>query len=266
MRSYAGLQEAVQAHDARNERPFRCHEHNDFTASASVNINKGVWYCYTCHAKGKTDNIALDESFDLSHIMDLLEEPRPVSERMLDMYTAGPVHPYWLSRFSEQACRLFQLGYDPAAGRPCYPVRDPFGQLLGITTRNLDEGPKYRYPQHVKTHNLLFNYTPEDRRQVILVEGAMDVIACWEAGFEAFGIYGSALSDRQVQLLRAVAPDRVVLAFDNDTAGRNCERQAAESLDDFEVVALPWGEYEQWGDPADMPTSLRTQVLHSLAV
>ena len=34
------------------ERSFLCPEHGDSRPSASVNIIKGKWYCYTCHAHG----------------------------------------------------------------------------------------------------------------------------------------------------------------------------------------------------------------------
>ena len=35
------------------ERSFLCPEHGDSRPSASVNVIKGKWYCYTCHATGE---------------------------------------------------------------------------------------------------------------------------------------------------------------------------------------------------------------------
>jgi hypothetical protein len=265
MYSYRTLAEALVANDPRWERPFICPVHNDHKASASVNVQKGVWTCYTCHAKGTTEGVEYDETLDLAYIDALLAEPQVLSERYLDMYRE--IHPYWLSRFSREACEHFQLGFDPVSGKPCYPIRDPNGLLLGVVTRNLDgDGPKYKYPRGIKVHNLLYNYTPQDRETVVLVEGAMDVVACWEAGHEAFGIYGSALSRSQVRLLQVLAPELVVLAFDNDRAGRAAADQAREVLD-LDVVTVPWQHYSHLGDDlAELPTGTRKTLLDTLVL
>lgn len=263
--SYRTLGEALAANDPRWERPFICPVHNDHNASASVNVQKGVWICFTCHAKGTTEGYDYDETLDLAYIDELLAEPQILSEQYLNMYKT--IHPYWLSRFSQEACDHFKLGYDPVSGKPCYPIRDPFGHLLGVVTRNLGtEGPKYKYPRGHKMHNLLYNYTQEDRETVILVEGAMDVVACWEAGHEAFGIFGSSLSKRQELLIKMLAPERVVLGFDNDQAGRRCAEEIKERSG-LDTVAIPWRLYSHLGDDlAELPTSTRKTLLDTLVL
>lgn len=264
-RTYSSLAKALAASDPHWERSFVCHMHDDHRASASVNIQKGVWYCYTCHARGTTTGIQYDERLDLEYINTLLGEQRVLAERTLDLYTKGPVHPYWLSRYTEEACRHFQLGFDPESGRPCYPLRTPEGELLGVVTRALgDDGPKYKYPSGVKAHELLWNYSYQDIDTVVLVEGASDVVAVWEAGQVAFGIFGSALSQRQVQLLRQVAPDRVVLGFDNDHAGKACTRLAAALLADFDVREFPWDRFDRFNDLAEIPRDELAAALQNL--
>lgn len=262
MRTYASLADALGAADPRWERPFLCPAHDDHNASASVNIQKGVWYCYTCGAKGGVQGVEYDEQLDLRYIDALLDDPKIYSESWLGLFTQGMTHPYWLSRFSKEAAQRFQLGYDPVLGRPCYPIRSPTGEILGICTRNLtDEGPKYRYPAGVKTNKLLFNYTHAERDVVVLVEGAMDVVACWEAEIEAFGIYGSHLGPDQAELVRRVAPRHVLLLFDNDHAGRKCAREAAETLSDLDVSLFQWENFAEYNDIAEMPVEQRRHVL-----
>ena len=68
------------------------------------------------------------------------------------------------------------------------------------------EGPKYSYPAGVDVGRLLFNYTPDHRNAVVLCEGALDAIALWNSGVDAFAIYGSRLSVEQVMLIEQDRP------------------------------------------------------------
>jgi DNA primase len=271
--SYATMEEAVlSADDRRNERPFRCHVHDDSQASASVNVLKGVWVCYGCHAKGRVDGEIIETDFVRSKddIFALLSDDadHEFTESMLSLYTSGEINPYWRERFSEDAIEHFALGTDPVSGRPCYPLRDSAGKLLGMVMRNLDRQPKYKYPKGVKAHRLLWNYTTEHRRQVVLVEGAMDAIAAWEVGVEAFGIYGSNLGEAQVELLCKISPQWVHLAFDNDAAGQKCTEDARELLEakGFYVDVFPWRSYPFHKDIADLaPQTRQNSLQHLLA-
>jgi len=259
------------------EVPFLCPSHDDRSASASVNKAKGVWVCYACGAHGTTDQVwEGDEALFAADVEELLgHEPRIYSERWLDQFDAGPVHPYWLGRFSEQACREFRLGYDHGRGAPVYPMRDNAGRVLGVVRRSLlDHGPKYLYPRGVNKSALLFGYTPEYRERVTLVEGAMDKVACWEVGHFALGLYGSLLHPLQVALLHRINPRVICLALDNDRAGQDAiygatkdgrhvpgigERLEAEG---FEVVVPDWDAVSA-KDVAELDLTTRRTLLDS---
>lgn len=232
-------------------------------------MDKGVWTCYTCGAAGRVDSelIILDEGRIGRDVEDILREVEPISERMLDMFCAGPVHPYWLSRFSEAACRHFQLGYDLITERPCYPMRFPDGSLAGIVRRNTEaDGPKYRYPFGFNKSEFIFNYDSSHRSVVILCEGAPDVVAAWEAAYDCFGIYGARLSEAQATLIQKVSPDLVVCAFNNDRAGKRATELVREMLSDWVPVReFPWGRYEQYNDIAELPVTIRSRALDGIA-
>jgi DNA primase len=263
------LQDALQR-GRGNERSFNCHVHEDKSASASVNVAKGVWYCYACGAKGVVNGADIPDPSLNDVAWELAQEIDPVyySDSWLDVFDAGPVHPYWLGRFQEAACRRFRLGFDYEEGTPTYPMRDQDGRVLGVVRRNLaEDGPKYKYPWNnvVKT-DYLFNYDGVLGPTIVVVEGAMDVVACYEAGFDAVGIYGSTLSHAQIRLLDRLNPALLLLAFDQDPAGRHCAKRATAALD----ALLPTVEYRvvEWAedlgnDLGDMPISLRTQILKS---
>lgn len=248
-----------------NERSFLCPVHDDHNASASVNVDKGVWYCYACGARGTLDNVLkyVDTDHVLEDVLDILNDREPeYPEAWLAMFDAGPVHPYWLSRFDEATCRHFRFGYDPAREQPCYPMRNAQGDVVGIVRRRMEPDVKdrYRYPRGVKRSEYLFNYRPEQVDVVTLAEGATTVAAIWEAEHEAFGIYGSELSPQQVTLINRVAPKRIVLAFDNDKAGREKTQKAVELLSDYDVYAIDWTGYES-NDLGDLDVETRKKIL-----
>jgi DNA primase len=116
------------------------------------------------------------------------------------------------------------------------------------------EHPKYRYPSGVKAHEQLFNYSPELRHTVVLCEGAPDVIALWEVGVDAFGIYGSTLGMRQIELIARTAPSQIVLAFDNDRAGQQCTEAAEEVLfaAGFLTYRFAWRHFPHAKDVAEL--------------
>lgn len=228
-----------------NEWPSRCFspQHRDNSPSASVNVDKGVWVCYSCGAGGRLDDLLSgvriadpDPDRNLVAVDDNLAadvQPREYPAAWAGLYMVGDRHPYWRSRFSDAAIDHFGLGYDYERGCCTYPLRAEGGALLGVVRRNLgDQRPKYVYPKGIKTHDYLFGWEhwpyPYDG-PVVLVEGAMDVVALWEAGVPALGIYGSRISDRQSRMVRALNAPYVVCAFDQDDAGRGATERVLSS-------------------------------------
>jgi len=236
------------------ERPFLCPEHGDSRPSASVNIVKGVWYCYTCHAHGDLTGEAKLAEPDYGQmglwIDHKLNGHTTYPESWLNQYDAGPVHPYWLERVGESAAREFRLGYDPLADAVTYPLRDASGQAMGVVRRSLgDVGPKYRYPAGVDVGHLLFHYTPDHRDAVVLCEGSLDAIALWNVGIDAFAIYGSRLSEYQVELIDKIDPVSVYTCYDLDNAGWQAHRETDKLLRGRLVVRLTWPKH--WGKDID---------------
>lgn len=193
-----------------------------------------------------------------------LAEGTVYPESWLNQYDAGEVHPYWRQRVGEAAARVFRLGYDALADAVTYPLRDPTGQVLGVVRRPLHgEGPKYSYPAGVNVGRLLFQYTPAHRDAVVLVEGALDAIALWNVGVEAFAIYGSRLSEDQTRLIRRIDPTYVYTCYDLDKAGwkAHCETEAA--FRDRMVGRLSWPR--AWGKDIDeIGATRRREVVDDL--
>jgi 5S rRNA maturation endonuclease (ribonuclease M5) len=219
----------------------------------------------SCGAKGKMEDIHIDEDRQLDYIRGLLnmEEQMDLFEAMLDMYDITGPGDYWLSRFTPEACKAFRLGMNGLS--PIYPIRDEGGNLMGIVHRNPYplERPKYRYPKGVPTSNYLFGYEKITKDTILLVEGAPDVIAAWEAGIEAVGSYGARLSDRQIALLGRLEPRQVVVAYDSDNAGRMGAREAVRGLLAAGIMAASV-ELTDYHDLADIPRHAREDVVSRL--
>ncbi|MFH2009694.1 MAG: DNA primase [bacterium] len=152
--------------------------------------------------------------------------------------------------------------YDFFRDRIMFPVLGAGGSVLGFSGRLLDPDAKERKyvnspenPVYRKSETLygLPVARPAMRRsdRAILVEGNVDVLGLYQAGFEdTVAPLGTALTDRQVSILRRFVKT-VVLAYDGDAAGRQAARRAAAMLAAEDVMCLvallPDGT-----DPADL--------------
>ena len=234
-----------------------------------MNIIKGKWYCYTCHAHGDLHGEALLAEPDYE-VMKLwldnkLAEGTIYPESWLNRYDAGPTHPYWIERVGVAAAQFFRLGFDSESAAYTYPLRDHAGQVLGIVRRSSGVGgPKYKYPQGVDVGRLLFHYTPEHREAVVLVEGALDAIALWNIGVDAMAIYGSRLSADQVRLIDRIDPEYIYTAYDMDDAGWEAYRMTERAFKHRMVSRLTWPK--TWGKDIDeIGETHRREVVDGLA-
>ncbi len=127
--------------------------------------------------------------------------------------------------------------YDRFRGRLMFPIIDLRQKVIGFGGRVLDDSmPKYlnspETPVFSKSRNLFaLNLAKKSsRKQVILAEGYMDVIALHQAGFDsAVASLGTALTEQHARVLATWERD-VVIAYDMDTAGRNATDRAVALL------------------------------------
>lgn len=140
--------------------------------------------------------------------------------------------------------------YDRFRDRLMIPIRDGNGRVVGFGARTLQKDgiPKYLNSPQTDMFNkshLLFGLDLAKRsireaRQVVIVEGYMDVMQAWQAGFQnVVAQMGTALTEQQLQLLKRYTK-RFVLALDADAAGAKATMRslqvARETLDhDVEV-------------------------------
>ncbi len=132
-----------------------------------------------------------------------------------------------------------QKPFDLFRNRLMLPIADSQGRITAFGGRILGEGqPKYlNSPEHplFNKSQILFNLhrarsTIRKKRQVILFEGYMDVIAAWQAGIHnGIASLGTALTDQQAKIMKRNA-DQVIICYDADPAGIEASMKAAEIL------------------------------------
>ena len=249
------------------ERPFNCHVHEDGNASATVNVEKGLWYCHACGAKGKAPNSTVTESV-LFHAMEYETVPMEYPESWLDIFDAHFVSPYWAKRYGEQTARKFRCGTDPFTRAPTYPMRSITGKVWGVVRRT-GGTPKYLTPSGAKTSMTLFAdpalYTPKGLAKkpvIVLVEGPPDVMAMDQAGIPddwiVAAVFGSSLLNGQVEHIVNASPHTVVCAFDDDDAGAAGVIRAKDRLPPhIHTLSVRWGMFGG-KDPGDIPPNKRT--------
>jgi DNA primase len=138
--------------------------------------------------------------------------------------------------------------YDRFRGRLVWPIRDVTGATLGFGARKLlddDQGPKYlNTPETPVYHKsqVLYGLDLAKRdiargRQVVVVEGYTDVMACHLAGVTtAVATCGTAFGVDHIKIVRRVIGDvdnadttgtgEVIFTFDPDEAGQKAASRA----------------------------------------
>lgn len=127
--------------------------------------------------------------------------------------------------------------HDRFRGRVMFPIFDAQGRGVGFGGRILGKGePKYlNSPETLlfsKSRNLYgLNFAKDARkRELILVEGYMDMISIYQAGFRnVVASLGTAFNQEHARTLKRFADD-VILLYDSDEAGTNAALRAIPVL------------------------------------
>jgi DNA primase len=160
---------------------------------------------------------------------------------------------------------------DKFRNRVMWPIKDISGDIVGFGARKLasddeDQGPKYlntsETPIYKKSQVLYgLDMAKKDiakNRQVVVVEGYTDVMACHLAGITtAVATCGTAFGDDHIRIIRRLLMDadafrgEVIFTFDGDAAGQKAAMKAFG--DDQKFVTQTFVAVEPDGlDPCDL--------------
>jgi DNA primase len=159
-------------------------------------------------------------------------------------------------------------GYDRFRGRVLWPIKDANGQVLGFGARKLfeeDQGPKYlNTPETPIYHKGSVLYGLDlarkeivKRKEIVVVEGYTDVMACHLAGFpNAVATCGTAFGEEHIKLINRMfgnsdEPASVVFTFDPDAAGEKAALRIYSDTSKFNALTFV-ASGPQGLDPSDL--------------
>ncbi len=144
--------------------------------------------------------------------------------------------------------------FDFFRGRLVYPIFDIRGRVMGFGGRVLDSSlPKYINTPETSVYKkgeILYGLNLSrdairEKKFVIIVEGYMDLISLFQAGFNnVVATSGTALTIEQARLIKRFSPS-VVVVYDGDKAGELASLRGLEILLeaglDVKLITLPIG-------------------------
>lgn len=146
---------------------------------------------------------------------------------------------------------------DAQGGRLVFPIINSYGEVIAFGGRALK---KVNFGKYVNTRDtLIFNKRKslyninllkklkrsQTVKEVIMVEGYMDTLSLYEAGFKnVVASMGTSLTQDQARLIKRYV-DTVLISYDGDAAGQKANLRGMDILKDeglnVKVVPLPEG-------------------------
>ena len=182
----------------------------------------------------------------------LEEEPEPRQKRttedfapdLMDYFKSAAQQinatDYWQKRgLSAATVKRFMLGYDPAWRHPKAPRAPATPRLIIPTSREsyLARDTRSEIPEEQKQYSKskvgsvhIFNASAIEKATtpIFIVEGEIDAMSIIEVGGEAVALGTS--NDKKLLALLGSQTQPLILALDNDDAGRKCEERLSAAL------------------------------------
>jgi len=281
------------------------------TPSCSVSLESPVFFCHACQESGHISRLlrtfglgndgvqavlqstGLDKPYTVqsrrgrlaarvgSHI-NALRGPFILDEDLLDDYRHAP-RALMRSGFEKQTLRHFEVGYDSTNMRITFPLRNIYGELVGISGRALldIQEQKYRiYDQELKRRTgfrVPDEYTMEDVKDsimwhahvvrpffyssepqdesLVLTEGFKACMWVWQSGWRSVvALIGMYMSDMHTEILASSVQD-VVLFLDNNEAGWRGTVRAGRLLSRLGIVV----RVAKYPDDRQQPDALSSE-------
>ncbi|NRQ71953.1 toprim domain-containing protein [Bacillus cereus] len=175
-------------------------------------------------------------------------------------------HAYLTNRgISEKVQRSFKIGYDKKGGAVVIPWFDKTGRMVNFKFRAIKN--KYFWyhegGQPIKHHVYGLHFIHKlGIKEVFICESETDCLFLWTNGFPAIALGGANLSAKQRQLILDSPIETLIIATDNDAAGKRISRSLVTQLAGLVnlcEISIP----NQYKDVNDIPVTMLKQVCTS---
>lgn len=159
----------------------------------------------------------------------IIEEVTHVTESMLSAFTFPPDEALLSRGLSKDSSFKYGLRWDARNKNWIIPIRSiRDAKLLGWQEKGYDHRYFNNKPTGVAKSTSLFGYELYTGGDLFVVESPLDVVRLSSLGFTGVATYGASVSIAQLHALRGA--DRLIVAFDNDDAGRLVSIKLIEEL------------------------------------
>lgn len=228
-----------------------CPFHTETRPGFGINLKTGLYHCFGCGARGNIVSFIrkVEELSSYTEALSLLiskygiytneevsapnlafgKKVAAVGIQYIDEETLRQWdfrHPYLETRgISEIWQKRFRIGYDQESNAITIPWHDRFGQCVGVKFRSVT-GKRFWV---LKTGELApndvtlwgINHVVRRRDTVIAItEAEIDALYAWQI-LPTLAVGTSHISEAQVRELANTNVDTVIIATDNDAAGRD---------------------------------------------
>lgn len=208
----------------------------DNSPSWSMNAETGLWICYSCNARGtlpqlvgeltgEADSIKavqtllLQSGIERLTLPDRVETEPPVDWVSYYQFSDVPSRILNKRMISPEMAKHYGIRYDRGSSAIVVPIVSRFGELMGWQ----EKGTSWvrNRPTGVNKSRTLFGIERFTSKTAVLVESPLDVarFASSIEGPQALATFGAYVSKEQARLIADVA-DKLIIAFDNDKAGK----------------------------------------------
>lgn len=236
-----------------NDLMFNCPVHSggqERRPSCGINLDTGISHCFSCGFKadlttfisvcfGKNDggaygakwlaknfvtydgrNFNIDWNF--SGDDNFIDVEPLVDEDELKQYRW--VHSYMYDRkLTDDIIEKFDIGFDKAANCLTFPVRDEHGRLSFIYRRSVNS-KFFSITTDADKGSVVYAldevYKILPVKNVIICESIIDCLTCWVHNRPAVALMQAIATHNQIDLIKSLPVRSIVLALDNDEAGK----------------------------------------------
>lgn len=143
-------------------------------------------------------------------------------------------HPYLNNRgISEAVQRGFKIGYDKETGSVVIPWTNRDGQIIRIQFRSVTS-KKFWFSKKGDriSHHLfgLFHIYRKNSTTAWIVEAPIDCMYLWTQGIPSIATGSASISRKQLKLLKQSPIETLVIATDNDEAGKKFRNKLVKEL------------------------------------
>lgn len=271
-----------------------CPFHDDRSPSFWLNVNNGLWICFSCGLRGNLKMFLKLAGLSHSQVAAAVE---PVAAQIalfrqresikrkakfyVDPYRGSTILPESLlgvyeykphmmidAGFDPELLRAFDIGYDRRLERVTFPLRDLYGNLVGISGRATEKsvGPRYKVYRggyrnekgefitgdfgenfdelyrnyELDSHKFLWNshnaypvilHDKEGTIPVVITEGYKACLKLVQYKWVAtMALAGASISEDQMNVLIRLAGNPIILFLDNDEEGIEATRREGRKI------------------------------------